>query len=101
MPMVVLTKITLVGTVDRFKIEQEERDSGQVETKSLWKGFVAKRSREMGLCLSVCLSVQRCVISARSFESQNTGQKKANVQGSVIWEIGFTGQEQVWWLGPN
>lgn len=54
--MVALTKTTLVGTVDRFKIEQKDRDSGQVEMKSLWKGFVAKRSKEMGHCLSVCLA---------------------------------------------
>lgn len=55
-PMLVFTKTTLVGMVDEFKMEQKDRDSGQVVMKSLWKGFVAKRSREMGHCLSVCLS---------------------------------------------
>lgn len=71
-PMGILTETSLVGTVDGFKIEQKDRDSRQVETKSFWKGFVAKRSKELGHCLSVCLSiclVWVCVVIARSFES--------------------------------
>lgn len=61
-----------MGTVDGFKIEQKNRDLRQAETKSLWKGFVAKRSKELGHYLSVYLSVcmvRVCVIIAGSFES--------------------------------
>lgn len=50
--MVISTKTVLVYMVDGFKIEGEERDWGQVVMRSLWKGFAAKRNKEMGQCLS-------------------------------------------------
>lgn len=50
--MVISTKTTLVYTVDGFKIEGEERDWGQVVMQHLWKGFAAKRIKEIGQRLS-------------------------------------------------